>query len=129
MDITGLGAVADLAGNVINKIWPDKTEQEKQQLAAAVMMVQGQLDINKAEAANPNWLVAGARPFILWVCGAAFAWNWIGLPVAKVLANLLGHDIPLAPADMSEMMPVLLGMLGLGGYRTYEKITGSQNNH
>lgn len=125
----GLGAVADLAGTVVNKIWPDKTEQEKQQLAAAVMMVQGQLDANKNEASNPSVFVAGWRPFVGWVCGAAFAWNWIGLPVAKLAASYLGHDIPLAPADLSEMMPVLLGMLGLGGLRTYEKVTGTQGKH
>ena len=124
LDITGVGAVADLAGTVINKIWPDKTEQEKQQLAAAVMVVQGQLDINKAEAANPNVFVSGWRPAIGWVCGAACAWNWIGLPVSKAVLQLAGHDLALNPADLSEMMPVLLGMLGLSGFRSYEKVKG-----
>ena len=124
MDITGLGAISDLAGTVINKIWPDKSEAEKQQLAAAVMVVQGQLDINKAEAANPSVFVSGWRPFVGWVCGAACAWNWIGLPIAKAGLDFLGHPIDLAPANISEMMPVLLGMLGLGGLRTLEKING-----
>lgn len=124
MDITGVGAVADLAGSVINKIWPDKTEQEKQQLAAAVMVVQGQLDINKVEAENPNVFVSGWRPAIGWVCGAACAWNWVGLPIAKIVMILLDHPIAVAPADLTEMLPVLLGMLGLGGLRTVEKISG-----
>lgn len=124
LDVTGVGAIADLAGSVINKIWPDKTEQEKQQLAAAVMVVQGQLDINKAEASNPNVFVSGWRPAIGWVCGAACAWNWIGLPVAKLIAQLSGHDLALNPADLTEMMPVLLGMLGLSGFRSYEKVKG-----
>lgn len=124
MDITGVGAVADLAGTVINKIWPDKSEQEKQQLAAAVMVVQGQIDINKAEATNPSVLVSGWRPFIGWVCGVACAWNWIGLPVVKVVAVAVGSPIALAPADLAEMWPLLLGMLGLGGLRTTEKIKG-----
>ena len=124
LDITGAGAVADLANTVIGKIWPDKSEQEKQQLAAAVMVVQGQLDINKAEAGNPSLFVSGARPFIMWVCGAGCAWNWVGLPVATFLMALFGHHIALRPADLSEMMPLLLGMLGLGGLRTVEKING-----
>jgi hypothetical protein len=123
-DITGLGAVSDLASTVINKIWPDKSEAEKQQLAAAVMVVQGQLDINKVEAANPSVFVSGARPFIMWVCGIGCAWNWIGLPVACFALAVLGKPITLAPADLSEMMPLLLGMLGLGGLRTVEKIKG-----
>ena len=122
MDITGLGAVTDLVGGVVSRIWPDKSEAEKQQLAAAVMVVQGQLDINKVEAANPSVFVSGWRPFIGWVCGAACAWNWMGLPITKAGLALWGHPIDLSPANMTEMMPVLLGMLGLGGLRTLEKI-------
>ena len=75
MDVLGL---SDLASTVISKIWPDKSEAEKQQLAAAVALVQGQLDINKVEAANPSVFVSGWRPFVGWVCGSACAWNWIG---------------------------------------------------
>jgi hypothetical protein len=121
MDITGLSGLINTA---VNKIWPDKTEAEKQQLAAAVMVVQGQMDINKVEAANPSVFVSGWRPFIGWVCGGACAWNWIGLPIAKLAAVILGHSIDLSPADLTEMMPVLLGMLGLGGLRTLEKFKG-----
>jgi hypothetical protein len=124
MDITGLGSVADLATSVINKIWPDKSEQEKQAIAAAVMVVQGQLDINKAEAANPSVFVSGWRPFIGWVCGAACAWNWLGLSLANTVATFMQHPFHMAPADISEMWPVLIGMLGLGGLRTAEKIQG-----
>ena len=123
-DITGFGAISDLAGTVINKIWPDKSESEKQQLTAAVMMVQGQLDINKVEAANPSVFVSGWRPFIGWVCGSACAWNWIGLPIAKLALALIGHPLDLAQANLTEMMPVLFGMLGLGTLRTLEKVKG-----
>lgn len=124
MDITGLGAVSDLVNTAINKIWPDKSEAEKQQLAAAVMIVQGQIDTNKIEAANPSVFVSGWRPFIGWVCGSACAWNWIGLPIAKMGLMLAGYQLDLAPANLTEMMPVLMGMLGLGGLRTIEKIKG-----
>jgi hypothetical protein len=123
-DITGLGAISGLVNTAINKIWPDKSEAEKQQLAAAVMIVQGQIDTNKVEAANPNVFVSGWRPFIGWVCGAACAWNWIGLPIASVILKVYQIDIPLSPANLSEMLPVLMGMLGLGTLRTVEKING-----
>lgn len=123
-DLTGIGSIADLAGTVINKIWPDKSEAEKQQLAAAVMVVQGQLDINKEEAKNPSVFVSGWRPFIGWVCGMSCAWNWIGLKIALFIAAYLGHQLNMAPADLTEMMPILIGMLGLGGYRTFEKVKG-----
>ena len=124
-DITGIGSIADLANTVIAKIWPDKTEAEKQQLAAAVMVIQGQIDINKAEAASPSIFVSGWRPFIGWVCGSACAWNWIGLPIAKAGLLLAGVSLSISPADISEMMPILMGMLGLGGLRTIEKIKGA----
>ena len=123
-DITGLGSIADLAGTVINKIWPDKTEAEKQQLAAAVMVVQGQIDINKEEAKSPSVFVSGWRPFIGWVCGSGCAWNWVALPVVKVGLAIAGSPIVVTPADLSEMMPLLIALLGLGGYRTYEKLNG-----
>lgn len=123
-DITGIGMVSSLVGEVIGKIWPDKTEQEKQELAAAVMVVQGQIDTNKAEAGNPSVFVSGWRPFIGWVCGVACAWNWIGLPIVVAGLTLWGKPIVLRPADISEMMPILLGMLGLGGLRTVEKLNG-----
>jgi hypothetical protein len=124
MSITGVGEIAELATTVIGKIWPDKTEQEKQQLAAAVSLVQGQLAINQAEAANPSVFVSGWRPFIGWVCGAGCAWNWIGLPALKAGLAIGGMSVALSPADLGEMMPLLLGMLGLGGLRTFEKING-----
>lgn len=124
LDFTGLGSVANLATTVIDKIWPNKTEQEKAELAAAITIVQGQLDINKIEAANTNVFVSGWRPFIGWVCGTACAWNWVGLPIAKLIASFFGLTITLAPADLAEMFPVLIGMLGLGGYRTFEKTRG-----
>lgn len=123
-DLFGVGEVAGLANTVINKLWPDKTEQEKQELAAAVMVVQGQIDTNKEEAKSPSVFVSGWRPFIGWVCGMACAWNWIGLKVALFMAAYLGKDLNITPADITEMMPVLLGMLGLGGMRTVEKIQG-----
>lgn len=123
--LTGLSEVADVVGGVIDRIWPNKTEQERAELQAAMLVVQGQLDVNKAEAASSSVFVAGWRPFIGWVCGSACAWNWIGLPVAKVLLPLAGGPaIALEAADLTEMLPVLMGMLGLAGYRTFEKTRG-----
>ena len=122
--LTGLGEVASLAAGIIDKIWPNKTEQEKAELQAALVVVQGQLSINQAEAGSSSVFVAGWRPFIGWVCGSACAWNWIGLPMTKTGMLLAGYTLNLAPADLTEMLPVLMGMLGLGALRTHEKIKG-----
>lgn len=124
LDLTGIGAVANVVGSVVDRFFPDKTKEEQAQLAAALTVIQGQLAINQTEAANTSVFVSGWRPFIGWVCGMGCAWNWIGLPVAKFACEFLGHPVALAPADLSEMMPLLMGMLGLGGLRTIEKIKG-----
>ena len=124
-------AILGIGNKVIDRLWPDpaqaaaaKLELFKLQQSGELAVITGQMEINKAEAANPSVFVSGWRPFIGWVCGAACAWNWIGLPMAKALA--VYHQIPfaLSPADLSEMMPVLIGLLGLGGLRTMEKIQG-----
>jgi len=127
-----------IGSKVIDKIWPDPVQRdaaklellklqqsgELAQLTADTNLMIEQIKVNQAEAQNPSLFVSGWRPAIGWVCGAACGWNWIGLPVAKVIAVILGHPIDLAPADLTEMLPVLMGMLGLGGLRTIEKLNG-----
>ena len=121
MALDPLTAGMDLASTIIGKIWPDKSAAEAAQLAAAVALVQAQMDVNKVEAAHPSVFVSGWRPAIGWICGAAFAWNWVGLPIAKMGLAIAGVSLDLSPASMAEMMPVLLGMLGLSGLRSFEK--------
>lgn len=125
MALDPLTAGIGLADEVIKRLWPDKTEQERSQMAAALTIVQGQLDANKVEAGSQSIFVSGWRPFIGWVCGVACAWNWIGLKIAMFFSLLVfGKSLDLKPADLTEMWPVLIGMLGLGAYRTAEKIQG-----
>lgn len=124
MALDPLTAGLDLAGQVINRIWPDKTEQEKAEMALLVTTVQGQLAVNAAEAGHPSIFVSGWRPAIGWICGGACAWNWIGLPIAQVALVFFNYEMTLDSADLTEMLPILIGMLGLGGLRTYEKVQG-----
>lgn len=124
MALDPVTAGLDLANKVIGTIWPDKTESEKAQLAAALTLVQGQMEINKAEASSSSAFTSGWRPFIGWVCGSACAWNWLLMPALKFAGVFFGHPVDLAPADLAEMWPLLMGMLGLGGLRTMEKIKG-----
>lgn len=125
MSMDPLTAGLDLAKTVVNTLFPDKTEAEKQQLAAAVTLVQGQLAVNQAEATNPSIFVAGWRPFIGWVCGAALVYHYIARPMLPWLLALFGQPVvPIPPLDMGDLITILLGMLGLGGLRTYEKKQG-----
>jgi len=97
---------------------------ELAQLTAETDLAKGQQEINKVEAASTNLFVSGWRPFIGWACGAIFVCNYIGVPL---LAWLSGYfNIPPPPRlDIGEVLPVMLGMLGLGGLRTAEKIKGA----
>ena len=124
MDLTGIGSVADLANTVITKLFPDKSEQERAQMSMALTMIQGQLDANKTEAASSSLFVAGWRPAVGWTCAMGCAWNWLGLPVMKAALAVGGVALAVSPADLSEMLPLLFGLLGMGGLRTVEKING-----
>lgn len=101
-------------------------------LAADTAALQAQADINKAEAYSGNLFVAGWRPWIGWVCGAAFAYSFVIQPFLQF--GFAAAHSPVDPAafpklDLNTMMPVLLGMLGLGGMRTYEKVNGIKTGH
>lgn len=90
---------------------------------AAHEEVMAQLEVNKAEAASGSVFKGGWRPFIGWVCGFAFAYHFILQPVLIFVVTAAGITLPPLPEfDMTTLMPVLLGMLGLGGLRTVEKI-------
>jgi hypothetical protein len=85
----------------------------------------GQLEINKAEAQHRNIFVAGWRPFIGWTCGVALAWHFVISPFVIFGAAMAGVELPELPEfDMGSLMTVLMGMLGLGGLRTFEKAKG-----
>jgi hypothetical protein len=129
MSFDPVSAITDVVGKVIDRAWPDPSQAAAAKLQLMTLQqngelaqITGQLSINQAEASNKSLFVSGWRPFIGWVCGAACAWNWVGLAMFKFGMSAAGHPVTLNAADISEMMPVLTGMLGLGGLRTFEKI-------
>ena len=85
-------------------------------------LAKGQLEVNKVEAASKSMFVAGWRPFIGWVCGIGFLSNFIIIPMANFGLALAEMSIVIPMIDTTQMMPVLMGMLGLGAMRTVEKV-------
>jgi len=84
-------------------------------------LIELQTKINAVEAQHRTLFVAGWRPFIGWICGVALAYNF----VVRDLFIWITKTTEAPPAlQMDHLMTVLLGMLGLGGLRTYEKIKG-----
>lgn len=137
--MAGILELVPLIGNVLDRILPDpKVAQEAKErmltlaqngqlevLHSETQLALGQQEINKVEATNGNVFVSGWRPFIGWVCGAAMAYKFILSPLLVFIFLAVGHPIVLPILDWSEMSTVLLGMLGLGGLRTYEKVRGA----
>jgi hypothetical protein len=117
---------------LLDKFIEDKDQKAKLAHEIATMsekhaqeLAKGQLEVNKVEAGHRSRFVAGWRPFIGWICGAALAWHFVAAPLLTFVFAYLGADLPQLPVfDMDALMTVLLGMLGLGGLRTFEKAKG-----
>tara|TARA_R110002012_G_scaffold8355_1_gene38494 strand:+ start:13575 stop:14006 length:432 start_codon:yes stop_codon:yes gene_type:complete len=92
------------------------SERHAQELA------KGQLEVNKVEAASTSLFVSGWRPAVGWVCVFGFAGNFITIPVTNMILELFSSEVRLPLIPMAEMMPVLMGMLGLGAMRSIEKV-------
>ena len=124
-----LQALIGPATELIGKFVEDKDQKNKLAHEIATMaerhaqeLAKGQLAINAEEAKSRNIFVAGWRPFVGWTCGLALFAHFILFPSADVITAYLGYETPTYPAfDMDTLMTVLLGMLGLGGMRSFEK--------
>lgn len=124
-----LQALIGPATEIIGKFIEDKDQKNKLAHEIATMaekhaleMAKGQMAINAEEAKHRNIFVAGWRPFIGWTCGLALFAHFILFPSADVITAYLGYDAVSYPSfDMDSLMTILLGMLGLGGMRSFEK--------
>jgi hypothetical protein len=126
-----------LSTALIDRVFPDKAKADEAKLKVLELHQTGELalltantqlalkqgEINVEEAKSEHLFKSGWRPAVGWCCALAFFAKYIGGPGLFVLAQYTGHHVELPPIDMVEMMPVLLGMLGLGALRSYEKKT------
>jgi len=80
-----------------------------------------QLEVNKIEAAHASIFVSGWRPALGWVCTLGMFGNFITIPFSNFVLALIGYDIVIPLVPLETMMPVLMGMLGLGAMRSFEK--------
>lgn len=110
-------------GNIIDNIFTSEEEKltlenVKQRLSQNVDLAQS--EINKVQAGHRSMFIAGARPFLLWVCGVGLGMAFIVNPMIEYISP--GNEVINVPIDA--MMELVLGMLGLSGLRTIEKIKG-----
>lgn len=117
---------------LLDKVIEDKDEKNRLAHEISTMadrhaqeLAKGQLEINAAEAKHRSIFVAGWRPFIGWTCGVALAYHFVAHPFILFAVAAAGVTIPELPKfEMDSLMTVLLGMLGLGGMRSFEKAKG-----
>lgn len=127
LDTKGIGnVVKDIRQAIVNDIPADKkAEIELKLLEIEQNIINNQSDINKKEAENSNFFISGWRPSTAWLCFFAFGLHYIIFPIAKVVQP----EIDIPKFDMDQLMYLLIGMLGLGTMRTYEKYKGVNNKH
>ncbi|MAL09475.1 MAG: hypothetical protein CMF74_07410 [Maricaulis sp.] len=126
-----MSLVATLVGPVtglLDKFIEDKDQKAMLAHKIATMseehhqdLMKAQIEVNKVEASNSNLFVSGWRPFIGWTCGLGMFGNFITIPFANFVLALLEITIVIPLVPLETMMPVLMGMLGLGAMRSYEK--------
>lgn len=124
-------ALVPALGTLVDRLIPDRAaaERAKADMEAALVKASNeaalaQVEVNKIEAGHSSVFVAGWRPFIGWVCGAALAWAFIVGPVLAWSLAVLGIRESLPPIMTDNLFELVLAMLGLGGLRTFEKMRG-----
>lgn len=98
---------------------------ELAQLDAGLRLATGQQEVNKVEAASADKFTSRARPFIMWICGVSLLYAALIEPFARFVATVfLKYSGPFPVINTEITLQLLFGLLGLGAYRTVEKIRG-----
>lgn len=144
-DLTGASSVVEAVGKAADSLFTSDKERldadneakrlgiEAQKIEASLLT--GQQEINKAEASHASLFVAGARPAVMWVCVLGLAYQYLLHPLLTwgwSLAQAYGQLNPIAsappPLDLQDLMSLLVGVLGMSGYRTFERVRGVERN-
>jgi len=107
---------------IIDKFVPDADVRQKLAFDIATLadnhaqeLALAQIKLN-TEDARGNWFQSSWRPLAGYVCVTGLAVNFLISPIAA------GFGVMIPQADLSVMMPVLGGLLGIGSLRTFEKL-------
>ena len=131
MSLDPISAALDLGNTLITRIFPDPAKADQAKLELLKLQQSGELasmtaqtDINKAEASNSSLFVSGWRPAVGWVCALALAYQYLIRPLSGTIAVIFGITLPVLPGLDDNLWQLLMGMLGMGGLRTFEKLQG-----
>ena len=121
------GDTIKAVGNVIDDMHFSGEEKEKLKLQMKEIdakLKEKQLDINKAEASHRSVFVSGWRPFLGWVSGLSIGYVYLFQPILDMILQMFQVQVDWVQLDLGQLMPLVLGMLGLGGLRSFEKAKG-----
>lgn len=129
-----IGAVKDLAGKAIvdkdkkNEILYKLQELEDKADQRFHEELMGQIEVNKVEAQHPSIFVAGWRPAVGWICSVGLGWQFVLSPFVETVARLNGWTGQMPVVDTENLLMLVLGMLGIGAQRTWEKTKGVETS-
>jgi hypothetical protein len=131
MALDPISAALDLGNTLISRIFPDPAQAADAKLKLLELQQNGELatmtaqtDINKEEAKSASIFVSGWRPAIGWVCALALFYQYLLKPLAIGLLPTFGIVAPPLPGLDDNLWQLMMGMLGMGGLRTFEKVQG-----
>ena len=131
MSLDPISAALDLGNTLITRIFPDPAQADQAKLKLLELQKSGELaamtaqtDINKVEASSSSLFVSGWRPAIGWVCALALAYQYLLRPLSGSIGAIFGVTIPPLPGLDDNLWQLMMGMLGMGGLRTFEKVQG-----
>ena len=129
--LSGAGGLAkDIRSAVTGEISPEKkAELEARALELESASMNAQVEINKIEAASGKIFTAGWRPMTGWICAAGLAYGTIGKPFLEFIARVFGYEGNFPTIESDVLNTTLYGLLGLGLFRSAEKIKGAAGNH
>ena len=121
------GDTLKTVGTVIDDLHFSGEEKEKLKLQMKEIdakLKEKQLDINKAEASHRSIFVSGWRPFLGWISGLSIGYVYLFQPVFDMILQMFDIKVDWVVLDLGQLMPLVLGMLGLGSLRSFEKAKG-----
>lgn len=132
-----IGSLFELGKSILDRVFPDEQEkakaeiellrltQEKEfkELDAQLQMALAQTEVNKIEAASDSLYKSGWRPTVGWICASGLGYQYIISPIVTGIGMNLDPAFKAMPSlDLSDLLPLLFGLLGLGAYRTFERV-------
>lgn len=134
MALDPITAGLDLVNNIIDRVWPSQADKQaveqsrmdmlKAQLLGQFQLLYGQIQANTEQAKSASVFVAGARPFIMWVCGFALAYQFLIRPIFPWVFAVLGHPVPPMPGLDDNLWELTAGTIGMAGWRSMDKRNG-----